>query len=271
MRVAEAVFRAVSNPINNGLMLRIAFHECGTFDYRGPPGRKGGCNGSIRYEFDWVSNGGIQRFGYPFMWAGREIANAILGAGTISFADAAVIVGAAGVANAGGPWVNGTRSFFLFLFAIVRARKNKVPLSPPPPLSLSLFPRKNKSSSFPSVGYGRPDVTEEDIKTGVSANTEVEKDFELPELLAEWQRFGFDADILCILSGGHSFGISATSSPQGLLTTPVFSNKYYKNIEAGVSSMGERNKENERGRERKRKREGSGSQEAELSPLDKGR
>ena len=152
MRVAEAVFRAVSNPINNGLMLRIAFHECGTFDYRGPPGRKGGCNGSIKYEFDWVSNGGIQRFGYPFMWAGREISNAILGAGTISYADAAVIVGAAGVANAGGPWVN--------------------------------------------VGYGRPDVTEEDIKTGVSANTEVEKDFELPELLAEWERFGFGPKIL---------------------------------------------------------------------------
>ena len=50
MRVAEAVFKAVSNPLNGGLLLRIAFHECGTFDYRGPVGRKGGCNGSIRYE-----------------------------------------------------------------------------------------------------------------------------------------------------------------------------------------------------------------------------
>jgi hypothetical protein len=50
MRVAEAVFKALSNPLNGGLLLRIAFHECGTFDYRGPVGRKGGCNGSIRYE-----------------------------------------------------------------------------------------------------------------------------------------------------------------------------------------------------------------------------
>lgn len=58
MRVSEGVFRAVINPLNGGLMARIAFHECGTFDYRGPPGRKGGCNGSIRYEFDWASNGG---------------------------------------------------------------------------------------------------------------------------------------------------------------------------------------------------------------------
>lgn len=58
MRVAEMVFRSVVTPLNNGLMLRIAFHECGTFDFRGPPGRKGGCNGSIRYEFDWASNGG---------------------------------------------------------------------------------------------------------------------------------------------------------------------------------------------------------------------
>ena len=125
MRVAEAVFRAVSNPINNGIMLRIAFHECGTFDYRGPPGRKGGCNGSIRYEFDWTSNGGIQRFGYPFMWTGREIANAILGAGTISFADAAVIIGAAGVANAGGPWVNGeSRLFFFHFFLLLLERQS---------------------------------------------------------------------------------------------------------------------------------------------------
>jgi hypothetical protein len=41
------------------------------------------------------------------MWAGRQITNAIVGADTISFGDAAVIVGAASVANAGGPWVNG--------------------------------------------------------------------------------------------------------------------------------------------------------------------
>lgn len=54
-----------------------------------------------------TSRAGIQRFGYPFMWVGREITNAIVGKGTISLADAAVIVGAAGVANAGGPWVNG--------------------------------------------------------------------------------------------------------------------------------------------------------------------
>ena len=58
-------------------------------------------------------NSGIQRFGYPFMWAGRQITNAIVGADTISFGDAAVIVGAASVSNAGGPWVNG-KPFSIF-------------------------------------------------------------------------------------------------------------------------------------------------------------
>jgi hypothetical protein len=194
MRVAEAVFKAVSNPLNNALMLRIAFHECGTFDYRGPVGRKGGCNGSIRYEFDWASNGGegdVFFFEFalfrPFRRRRRQKkkkkkthtfppdqqnktkkqesnASATLSCGpggrsptpssakarsptevrrgererekekrlslfqkttpTFSltsfsffsppsnkknfFKDAAVIAGAAGVANAGGPWVNGT-------------------------------------------------------------------------------------------------------------------------------------------------------------------
>ena len=69
MRVAEAVFKAVSNPLNGGLLLRIAFHECGTFDYRGPTGRKGGCNGSIRYEFEWASNGGEY---FVFLFLGGE-------------------------------------------------------------------------------------------------------------------------------------------------------------------------------------------------------
>ena len=60
------------------------------------------------FLFDLATkNAGIQRFGYPFMWAGRQITNAIVGADTISYGDAAVIVGAASVSNAGGPWVNG--------------------------------------------------------------------------------------------------------------------------------------------------------------------
>ena len=60
-----------------------------------------------------------------------------------------------------------------------------------------------------------------------------------------------------ILSGAHSFGISATSSPQGLLNTPVFSNKYYRAILSGVSlwEIGRRRaREKERGRARRRKR-----------------
>lgn len=28
----------------------------------------GSANGSVRYEFDWPSNGGLQRFAYPLVW-----------------------------------------------------------------------------------------------------------------------------------------------------------------------------------------------------------
>ena len=38
-----------------------------------------------------------------------------------------------------------------------------------------------------------------------------------------------------ILSGGHAFGLSGTSSPQGLLSTPAFTNKYYRAILSGVA------------------------------------
>lgn len=71
MRAAEVVFRSLSNPVNNGLMSRLAFHECGTFDPNGPPGRKGGCNGSIRYELDWASNGGMCFF-FSFFASKKE-------------------------------------------------------------------------------------------------------------------------------------------------------------------------------------------------------
>jgi len=117
------------------------------------------------------------------MWAGRQITNAIVGADTISFGDAAVIVGAASVANAGGPWVNGAlkikREYFQHAVFLHPHRHSLISpgKSPPSPQKILLL--------F-AVGYGRPDVTVEDIKTGVSAETEIAKDFELPELLAQW-------------------------------------------------------------------------------------
>ena len=143
----------------------------------------------MRFELDWVSNGGIQRFAFPFLWAGKQILDKLY-PDTLSWADCIALSAAAGVKNAGGPYVN--------------------------------------------VGYGRPDATEADPFTGVSVSTEVTKDWNLDQLLAQWESFGWTANELCILSGAHTFGISATSSPQGLMARPFFTNVYYKNVLAGL-------------------------------------
>lgn len=161
----------------------------GTYNPNAPPGQQGGCNGSILYELDWVSNGGLQRFAFPWVWAGKQIMDKAY-PGVLSWADCIALSAAAGVKNAGGPYVN--------------------------------------------VGYGRPDSGVADPFTGVSAQTEITKDWTLGPLLAQWQSFGWTASELCILSGAHTFGISATSSPQGLMTRPFFTNVYYKNIMSGL-------------------------------------
>ena len=174
---AVQVYSSIITPANMALFVRIAFHEAGTFNIHAAPGEQGGSNGSIRFELDWVSNGGIQRFGFPWLWAGKQIIDKHY-PGVVSWADVIPLAAAAAIKNAGGPYVN--------------------------------------------VGYGRPEATGPDPFVGVSVSTEITKDWPLDALLAQWEYFGFDANTLCILSGAHTFGISATSSPQGLMARPFF-------------------------------------------------
>lgn len=174
---ATQVYSSIITPANMALFVRLAFHEAGTFNPNAPPGQQGGSNGSIRFELDWVSNGGLQRFAFPWIWAGKQIMDKYY-PGALSWADCIPLAAAAAVKNAGGPYVN--------------------------------------------VGYGRPDASVADPFDGVGHATEITKDWPLDKLLAQWQFYGFDADDLCILSGAHTFGISATSSPQGLMTRPFF-------------------------------------------------
>ena len=190
MNKAVRVFSSIITPANMALFVRMAFHEAGTFNPNAAAGTsEGGSNGSIRFELDWVSNGGLQRFGFPWIWAGYHIMDKAY-PGVLSWADCIAIAGATGTKLAGGPYVN--------------------------------------------VGYGRPDVAVADPFTGVGHITQITKDFTLGPLLADWESYGFTAQELCILSGAHTFGISATSPPQGMMTRPFFTNEYYKNVLAGI-------------------------------------
>jgi hypothetical protein len=190
MNKAVRVFSSIITPANMALFVRMAFHEAGTFNPNAAAGTsEGGSNGSIRFELDWVSNGGLQRFAFPWIWAGYHIMDKAY-PGVLSWADCIAIAGATGTKLAGGPYVN--------------------------------------------VGYGRPDVAVADPFAGVGHITQITKDFTLGPLLADWESYGFTAQELCILSGAHTFGISATSSPQGMMTRPFFTNEYYKNVLAGI-------------------------------------
>ncbi|KAK9832108.1 hypothetical protein WJX81_007884 [Elliptochloris bilobata] len=171
------------------LYVRLAFHDAATWN-KNSTTNKGGANGSIRYEFDWPSNGGLQRFAYPLVWAAKQVVDKLLPS-PVSWADMFAISGAVGLYKLHGPLVN--------------------------------------------VGYGRPDVEVPDDFGGVGSNTNDQRDYPADQLIAEWESYGFTPYDLCTLSGGHAFGLSASTNPQGYLTPEnrVFGNKYYQNILLG--------------------------------------
>jgi peroxidase len=84
-----------------------------------------------------------------------------------------------------------------------------------------------------NVGYGRPDAHGPDVLLGVGTHGDVGKDLGIEGLLSDWMAYGFTPRTLCILSGGHTMGISGQAIPQSRLGDPAFNNGYYRDVLAG--------------------------------------
>jgi hypothetical protein len=84
-----------------------------------------------------------------------------------------------------------------------------------------------------NVGYGRIDAPQADVPLGIGTHGDVGKDLGIQGLLADWTAFGFTPRTLCILSGGHTMGISGQAIPQSRLGDPAFNNGYYRDVLAG--------------------------------------
>nr|QOL01105.1 putative extracellular protein CSOL_032 [Pseudococcomyxa simplex] len=185
--------KSVINPTITGLALRLGFHDCGTYDPNAKV--KGGANGSIRYEFDWPSNAGLQRFIWPSIWAAKQQLDKTLPT-PVSYADLCSIAGAVGVYLTHGPLIN--------------------------------------------VGYGRPDVDGPDPFQGVGSNTNQQRDYPIQQIINEWEFYGFDLETLVVLSGGHAIGFSASTNPQGTISSNsrYFSSRYYRQVILGDAFFG---------------------------------
>ncbi|KAK9832086.1 hypothetical protein WJX81_005292 [Elliptochloris bilobata] len=188
LRIFKVLFFVTQPSITGPLYVRLAFHDAATWNKKAT--NKGGANGSIRHEFDWPSNGGLQRFAWPLLYTAKQVVDKVV-PHPVSWADLCQIAGAVGVYTLHGPVIN--------------------------------------------VGYCRPDVDKADEFGGVGSNTNDQRDYPAKELIAEWERYGFMPYDLVILSGGHSFGLTVSTNPQGFMTpvNRVFNNKYYKNILLG--------------------------------------
>ena len=87
----------------DGLALRSAFHDCGTYVSTNPPATQGGCDGSLRYEYGPENNKGMENL-FPSLWLGKQVLDK-MHPGAFSWADAYAIAGAAAVFANGGPLV----------------------------------------------------------------------------------------------------------------------------------------------------------------------
>ena len=111
---AESVYASLIIPNIYGLLARLAFHDCGPYNpslaaIAGsnstgtslPPGRAGGCNGSVRYEF--AQSNSLDLFlAWPWVDAGHK-ALASKHPGVFSYADCIAIAASVAVAKASGP------------------------------------------------------------------------------------------------------------------------------------------------------------------------
>jgi len=207
LAAAEEVYASLIIPNIYGLLARLAFHDCGSWNpglaaiagsnatgTSVPPGRAGGCNGSVRYEFSQSNN--LDLFlAWPWVDAGHK-ALAARYPGVFSYADCIAIAASVAVKKASGPVMH--------------------------------------------VGYGRPDAAGPDPRSGVTHNPAGERLLDGPSgiaaLLDTWAAFGHSAETLTTLVGAHTFGVSSQHAPIGLLTPQsiVFSNRYYERVRDGA-------------------------------------
>lgn len=247
---AEALFRKLMYPVPPSLFVRLAFHDCGTWNKaaaavssagasgRGPSA--GGCNGSIRYELARAGNYGlgvtwpVVNFGWKVRERGREKEEKgpLRGRAASSFHP---------------PRTAPLISPSLF--------------SPLPPLSLASqvlqhrYPGTFSTADAVAiagaagvraafgpvmhVGYGRVDAASSDPDAGPASNPQVGKDFSPASLADVWLvQYGLPSSSLCALMGAHTFGISSVSAPLGVFapTGPLlFTNAYYRRVADGTA------------------------------------
>jgi catalase (peroxidase I) len=213
LAAAEQTYASLIIPNIYGLLARLAFHDCGTYNpgleaaVSGgrdtttntstslPPGRVGGCNGSVRYEFQQSNN--LDLFlAWPWVDAGHKALAARFGDGVFSFADCIAIAASVAVAKATGPVMH--------------------------------------------VGYGRPDADGPDPRAGVTHDPAGDRLLTgkagIEAMLASWAAYGHSADTLTTLVGAHTFGVSSQHAPIGLLTPQsiIFSKRYYERVRDGA-------------------------------------
>lgn len=98
----QAVDKALSKIIDKGkapVLLRLAFHDAGTFDVSG---RDGGANGSVVFELDRPENKGLKR-GLRLIDAAMAELKGTPAEGQVSMADMIALAGAYAVSKTGGP------------------------------------------------------------------------------------------------------------------------------------------------------------------------
>ncbi|XP_020100999.1 putative L-ascorbate peroxidase 6 isoform X1 [Ananas comosus] len=198
LQVALGVEHDEASAIRNGLrsvlskgkaagMLRLAFHDAGTFDI---DGNSGGMNGSIIYELERPENAGLNKSVKILEKTRREIENIR----HVSWADLIAVAGAEAVSLCGGPAIP-------IRLGRIDARFKTTPLADPQ----GKLPQESLDASG---------------------------------LKSCFQKKGFSAQELVVLSGAHTLGGKGFGNPV------VFDNAYFKillekpwNSNTGMSSM----------------------------------
>ena len=255
LEFAEVLFKALMYPIPPSLFLRLAFHDCGSWNKAAAAVRsggrsgvgpsQGGCNGSVRFELGRSGNYGlgvtwpVVNFGWKVKREERmegKLESCALRAGELCEVRVA-------------------------LFSTIHPHTRPPPFPPSLPALLQVLQHK-----FPDlfsvadaiaiagaagvraafgpvmhVGYGRVDSSSADPDAGPASNPQVGKDFGPEALSNAWlTQYALSPASLCTLLGAHTFGISSVSVPVGVFapTGPLlFTNTYYRRVADGTANF----------------------------------